>query len=39
MQQMANSMIRGVSNNDVWFVDFGPSNHVTLESGLKTQGI
>jgi hypothetical protein len=26
---MANSMIRGVSKNNVWYVDFGASNHMT----------
>jgi hypothetical protein len=26
---MANSMIGGVSNNNVWYVDFGASNHMT----------
>jgi hypothetical protein len=26
---MANSMIEGVSNNNVWYVDFGASNHMT----------
>jgi hypothetical protein len=25
---MENSMIRGVSNNNVWYVDFGASNHM-----------
>jgi len=29
MQHMANSMIGGVSNNNVRFVDFGASNHIT----------
>jgi hypothetical protein len=29
MQHMANSMIRGISNNNVWYVDFGASNHMT----------
>jgi hypothetical protein len=29
MQHMANSMIGGVSNNNVWFVDSGASNHMT----------
>jgi hypothetical protein len=28
MQHMANSMIGGVSNNSVWYVDFGASNHM-----------
>jgi len=26
---MANSMIRGVSVNNVWYVDSGASNHMT----------
>jgi hypothetical protein len=26
---MANSMIRGVLNNNVWYVDSGASNHMT----------
>jgi hypothetical protein len=26
---MANSMIRSVSNNDFWYVDYGSSNHIT----------
>jgi hypothetical protein len=26
---MANSMIGGVSDNNVWYVDFGTSNHMT----------
>jgi hypothetical protein len=25
---MANSMIRGVSHNNVWYVDSGASNHM-----------
>ncbi len=29
MQHMANSMIRGVSNNNVWYVDSRASNHMT----------
>ncbi len=29
MQHMANSMIGGVSDNNVWYVDFGASNHMT----------
>ncbi len=29
MQHMANSMIRGVSDNNVWYVDSGASNHMT----------
>jgi hypothetical protein len=29
MQHMANLMIRGVSDNNVWYVDFGTSNHMT----------
>jgi len=28
MQHMANSMIGGVSNNNVWYVDFEASNHM-----------
>ncbi len=28
MQHMANSMIGGVSDNNVWYVDFGTSNHM-----------
>jgi len=28
MQHMANSMIRGVSYNNVWYVDFGVLNHM-----------
>jgi hypothetical protein len=26
---MVNSMIGGVSNNNVWYVDYGASNHMT----------
>jgi hypothetical protein len=26
---MENSMIRGISNNNVWYVDFGASSHMT----------
>jgi hypothetical protein len=29
MQHMANSMIGGVSNNNVWYVDFRSSNQMT----------
>ncbi len=29
MQHMANSMIGGVSNNNVWYVDSKASNHMT----------
>jgi hypothetical protein len=29
MQHMANSMIGGVSNNNVWYVDSRASNHMT----------
>jgi hypothetical protein len=29
MQHMANSMIGGVSHNNVWYVDSGASNHMT----------
>jgi hypothetical protein len=29
MQHMVNLMIRGVSNNNVWYVDSGASNHMT----------
>jgi uncharacterized cupin superfamily protein len=29
MQRMANSMIGGVSDNNVWYVDSGASNHMT----------
>jgi hypothetical protein len=28
MQHMANSMIGGVPDNNVWYVDFGASNHM-----------
>jgi hypothetical protein len=28
MQHMTNSMIRGVSDNNVWYVDFGASNYM-----------
>jgi hypothetical protein len=36
MQHMANSMIRGVSDNNVWYVDFGASNHMTSHGELFT---
>jgi hypothetical protein len=40
MQHMANSMIGGVSDNNVWYVDSGASNHMTgHENGLETQRI
>jgi hypothetical protein len=29
MQHIANSMIGGVVDNNVWYVDFGASNHIT----------
>jgi len=29
MHHMANSMIGGVWDNNVWYVDFGASNHIT----------
>jgi len=29
MQHMANSMIGGVLDNNVWYVDSGASNHMT----------
>jgi hypothetical protein len=29
MQHMANSMMGGVLDNNVWYVDFGVSNHMT----------
>jgi hypothetical protein len=42
---MANSMIGGVSYNNVWYVDFGTSNHMTSHGkwfkntrDLKTSG-
>ncbi len=28
MQHMENSMIGGISNNNVWYVDSGTSNHM-----------
>jgi len=28
MQHMANAMIKGESNNNVWYVDSGASNHM-----------
>jgi hypothetical protein len=38
MQHMANSMIGGVLDNNVWYVDSGASNLV-MENGLETQRI
>jgi len=45
MQHMANSMIGGVSDNNVWYVDFGVSNHMIIHGewfkdtgDLKTLG-
>ncbi len=45
MQHMANSMLGGVSDNNVWYVDFGPLNHMTSHGewfkdikDLKTPG-
>jgi len=45
MQHMANSMIGGVLNNNVWYVDSGASNHMTSHGewfkdikDLKTSG-
>jgi hypothetical protein len=45
MQHMANSMIGGVSNNNVWYVDSRASNHMTSHGewfrdakDLKTPG-
>jgi hypothetical protein len=45
MQHMANSMIGGVSDNNVWYVDSGASNHMTSHGewfrdakDLKTPG-
>ncbi len=45
MQHMANSMIRGISDNNVWYVDSGASNHMTSHGkwfrdtkDLKTPG-
>jgi hypothetical protein len=32
MQHMANSMIGGVLDNNVWYVDSGASNHMTSAS-------
>jgi hypothetical protein len=37
MQHMENSMIGGVLDNNVWYVDSGASNHMTsqmVEQGL-----
>jgi hypothetical protein len=28
MQHMTNSIIRGVPKNNIWYVDFGASNHM-----------
>jgi len=46
MQHMANLMIGGVSNNNVWYVDSGASNHMTSHGewfrntkDLKTPGL
>jgi hypothetical protein len=33
MQHMAISMIGGVSDNNVWYVDSGASNHMTSHEG------
>ncbi len=33
MQHMENSMIGGVSNNNVWYVDSRTSNHMTSHGG------
>jgi len=45
MQHMVNSMIGGASDNSVWYVDFGASNHMTSHGkwlrdtkDLKTPG-
>jgi hypothetical protein len=45
MQHMVNSMIGGVSDNNVWYVDSGASNHMTSHrkwfrdtKDLKTPG-
>jgi hypothetical protein len=45
MQHIANLMIGGVSDNNVWYVDFGVSNHMTNHGewfkktkDLKTSG-
>jgi hypothetical protein len=45
MQHMTNLMIKGVSDNNVWYVDFGTSNHMTShgewfrdKKDLKTPG-
>jgi hypothetical protein len=46
MQHVENSMIRGVWDNNVWYVDFGASNHMTSHrkwfidtKDLKTFGV
>jgi hypothetical protein len=45
IQHMANSMIGGVSDNNIWYVDFEASNHMTSHGewfrntkDLKTPG-
>jgi hypothetical protein len=45
MQHMANSMIGGVSDNNVWYVDSGTSNHMTShgawfrDKGFENTGV